>query len=95
MIYWPNIFKGQVMSEMNTDDILAQQLVGWGNIYMGYPPPDNFYEVMDEASKYTNAFTGVECREAADRLLYMRKQSQKQFLESLNDGYIVETSYDN
>ena len=70
---WPEMFKTEVVSQ-ERDACLADQLVAWGNVMMGENPPDNFYEVMDAASKVTGAFTSTECREAADRILYERKR---------------------
>jgi hypothetical protein len=91
--YWPKIFAGKSVMDFDVSDLLAQQLIGWGNIVMGYQPPEkcDFYDVMEAASKITGAFTGTECKDAADRILAKRKESNTRLtLEELNDGYIVE-----
>lgn len=58
-VYWPDIIKVPVedISKMDKNNLLAQQLICWGNIYMGYEPPDNFYDAIDAASKITGVFT--------------------------------------
>jgi hypothetical protein len=52
-------------------------MISYGNMYLGYEPPDNFYEVMDESSKITGAFTAVECRCEAETLSEKRRMEQK------------------
>ncbi len=73
MLYWPEMFTTEVVSQ-ERDKCLADQLVAWGNVFMGAPPPDNFYEVMEAASEVTGAFTSTECSDAADRLIAERKR---------------------
>lgn len=74
LLFWPEMFKTEVVSQ-DRDACLADQLVSWGNVFMGAPPPDNFYEVMEAASKVTGAFTSTECSDAADRILAQRKRN--------------------
>ena len=73
-LYWPEMFRTNVI-ETNEDKCLANQLVAWGNVFMGATPPDNFYEIMEAASKITGAFTSTECNDAADKLLEKRKRN--------------------
>lgn len=77
--YWPSIFKGKDISTLKPEELLAEQLVAWGNVYMGYEPPEgcDFYDIMDEASKVTGAFTGAECSSLADKILDQRKRNEK------------------
>lgn len=77
--YWPSIFKNRDVSILPKEEVLAEQLVAWGNIYMGYEPPEgcDFYDIMDAASKITGAFTGTECSALADRILEQRKRNEK------------------
>lgn len=74
LLFWPEMFKTEVVSQ-DRDACLADQLVAWGNIFMGATPPDNFYEVMEAASEVTGAFTSTECSDAADRILAQRKRN--------------------
>ncbi len=73
-LFWPAMFKTNVIDN-DFDTCLAEQLVAWGNVFLGAPPPDNFYEVMEAASKVTGAFTSTECKETADRVLFERKRN--------------------
>ena len=59
-------------------NVMNVWLINWllgGNVFMGAPPPDNFYEVMEAASEVTGAFTSTECSDAADRILAQRKRN--------------------
>ncbi len=42
---------------------------------MQYPPPENFFEVMDAASKLTGAFTPDQCQERCNVILADLKNS--------------------
>jgi hypothetical protein len=93
--YWPEIFQKNNVDDKLVSEILAQQLIGWGNIKMGYEPPNcDFFDTMTMASKITGVFTGDECLEMADKIIQQRKKSKREELEEFNDGYIVETSYE-
>jgi hypothetical protein len=72
---WPEEFTNNVTNflDRDLDATLAMQLCAWGNVYMGAIRPDNFFEVMDGASKLTEAFTPEECHARANILLAARK----------------------
>lgn len=72
-LLWPEMFETNTVSA-DRDACLADQLVAWGNILLGAPPPDNFYEMMESASKVTGAFTSTECNDVADRVIFERKR---------------------
>ena len=38
LLFWPEMFKTEVVSQ-DRDACLADQLVAWGNVFMGAPPP--------------------------------------------------------
>ena len=75
LISWPECFMQNTLDFSNEaiEDVLAVQLCAWGNVYMGVSIPSNFFEVMDAASKVTNAFTPEACRLRTDVLLAHRK----------------------
>jgi hypothetical protein len=76
-IIWPEEFKKNVLdfSEYTISEALAIQLCAWGNVFMQYPPPENFFEVMDAASKISGAFTPEQCRARCDVILAHLKNS--------------------
>ena len=75
-LFWPKMFETNIVS-LNKDECLSDQLVAWGNIYLGIDePPENFYEMMEAASHVTGAFTATECRDAADKLIWERKKKE-------------------
>lgn len=70
-LLWPDEF-AQNITDFSTypiPQVLAIQLCAWGNVFMQETPPDNFFEVMDAASKITNAFTPDQCRARCDIIL--------------------------
>ena len=71
---WPEEFGANVVdfSDYSVNHILAMQLLAWGNVFTGCPRPDNFFEVMDAASKVTNAFTPDQCKSLSDTILSNR-----------------------
>jgi hypothetical protein len=68
---WPSEFEKNVtdFSNYKVTKALAIQLVAWGNVMMGLDRPDNFFEVMDAASKLTKAFTPDQCQARCDQLI--------------------------
>lgn len=75
LISWPECFKQNTLdfSDEDIEDVLAVQLVAWGNVYMGVAIPTNFFEVMDSASKVTGVFTPEACRLRTETILAQRK----------------------
>ena len=74
---WPECFAKNVTNFLDEpiENVLATQLCAWGNVYMGVPVPDNFFEVMDGCSKVTNVFTPEECKSLFQILMSDRKYS--------------------
>ena len=77
-VVWPSEFKDNVLdfSTYEYGHTLAIQLCAWGNVMFGAQPPDNFFEVMDAASKLTGAFTPEQCSIQADILMMQRKNKK-------------------
>ena len=70
-LLWPDEFEQNItdFSAYTIPHVLAIQLCAWGNVFMQAKPPDNFFEVMDAASKLTGAFTPDQCRARCDIIL--------------------------
>lgn len=79
MISWPECFVNNTLdfSHEKIEDVLAVQLCAWGNVYMGVAIPSNFFEVMDAASKVTDAFTPEACRLRTDIILAQRRNRNR------------------
>lgn len=80
---WPECFSKNTtdFSDNHVVSVLAVQLSAWGNLYMEIPAPNNFFEVMDAASKVTNVFTPDECRVLFKAIMAERRNSQRRDLE--------------
>lgn len=72
---WPECFALNTVDfeDESLESVLAIQLCAWGNVYMGVPIPNNFFEVMDAASKITSAFKPNECKLRYEMLKEERK----------------------
>lgn len=76
---WPECFAKNTTNFLDepVENVLAVQLCAWGNLYMGVPVPDNFFEVMDAASKVTQVFTPEECKSLFTEMMHERRNSPK------------------
>lgn len=76
---WPECFAKNTTDflDESVENVLATQLCAWGNVYMGVPVPDNFFEVMDAASKVTRVFTPDECKVLFNAIMTERRNNRK------------------
>lgn len=78
---WPECFSQNVTDFLDEpiESVLATQLCAWGNVYMGVMIPSNFFEVMDAASKVTQAFTPQACKDRYEVLMSERRNGRTNF----------------
>ena len=76
---WPECFAKNTLdfSDEPVENVLASQLCAWGNAYMGVPVPNNFFAVMDAASKVTQAFTPDECKNLFNEIMLERRKKSR------------------
>lgn len=75
---WPECFSLNVTDFLDepVESVLATQLCAWGNVFMGVPVPNNFFEVMDAASKITQSFSPDECKLRYEGIMSQRRSSK-------------------
>jgi hypothetical protein len=55
------------------EEMLSLQLICWGLVQFGVEPPDDFVEWLDEVSQITGAYTGTECMDLAEKIIFQKK----------------------
>ena len=68
------VFTRAMAVKVGKTDVLAAQLICWGLIQAGFPPPDDFAEYLDESCKVTGAWTYTECYDLGQSILAEMKK---------------------